>query len=82
MTAQTPSKLLLQREMRTKIPTIQPVKIKDAIDSEVRKKDSSKKAKAKEYIDKTRHAKSRNLAVEDEVLVTEKKKKQVFDTVW
>ena len=74
MTGQTPSKLFLQREMRTKIPTIQPVKIKDAIDSKVRKKDSSKKDKAKEYIDKTRHTKPRNLAVGDEILVTQKRK--------
>lgn len=74
MTGQTPSKLLLQREMRTKIPTIQLAKIKDAIDSEVRKKDGSEKAKAKEYIDKTRHAKSRNLEVGDEVLLTQKRK--------
>ena len=82
MTGQTPAKLLLQREMRTKIPTIQPAKVKDGsrMDSEVRNKDSSEKAKAKEYTDKTRHAKTRNLAVGDEVLVTQKRK--VFHTVW
>ena len=75
MTGQTPAKLLLQRGMRTKIPTIQPAKVKDGsrMDSEVRNKDSSEKAKAKEYTDKTRHAKTRNLAVGDEVLVTQKK---------
>jgi alpha-tubulin suppressor-like RCC1 family protein len=84
MTGQTPAKLLLQREMRTKIPTIQPTKVQDGsrIDSEVRNKDSSEKTKAKEYTDKTRHAKTRKLAVGDEVLVTLKRKKQVFHTVW
>jgi hypothetical protein len=76
MTGQTPAKLLLQREMRTKIPTIQPAKVKDGsrMDAEVRNKDSSEKAKTKEYTDKTRHAKTRNLAVGDEVLVTQKRK--------
>jgi hypothetical protein len=77
MTGQTPAKLLLQREMRTKIPTIQPAKVKDGsrMDSEVRNKDSSEKAKAKEYTNtETRHAKTRNLAVGDEVLVTQKRK--------
>jgi hypothetical protein len=71
MTGQTPAKLLLQRKMRTKIPTIQPAKVKDGsrMDSEGRNKDSSEKAKAKEYTDKTR-----NLAVGDKVLVTQKRK--------
>ena len=52
MTGQTPAKLLLQRETRTKLPT----KVRDTsrMDSEVRNKDSSEKAKAKEYTD-TRH---------------------------
>ena len=71
MTGQTPAKLLFQRELRTKIPSIQLCDL--ASDSELRKQDTIAKAKAKNYTDKTRYASHRTLQIGDQVLVTQKR---------
>ena len=71
MTGQTPSSLLINREIRTKLPSI-PRQSND--DTDVRKKDKEEKEKGKKYTDSKRKAKARNLQVRDKVLVTQKHK--------
>ena len=71
MTGQTPSSLLMNREIRTKLPSI-PRQSND--DTDVRKKDKEEKEKGKKYTDLKRKAKTRNLQVGDKVLVTQKHK--------
>ena len=70
MTGETPAKLLMQRELRTKLPSV-PAK-KNTKDSIVRSKDAKEKDKAKAYADRKRHASHRNLKIGDFVLVTQR----------
>ena len=71
MTGQTPSSLLMNREIRTKLPSI-PRQSND--DTDVRMKDKEEKEKGKKYTDLKRKAKTRNLQMGDKVLVTQKHK--------
>ena len=71
MTGQTPSSLLVNREIRTKLPSIAR---QSSDDTDVRKKDKEEKEKGKKYTDLQRKAKTRNLQVGDKVLVTQKHK--------
>lgn len=70
MTGETPAKLLMQRDLRTKLPSI-PTQ-ETLTDSIVRAKDVKEKAKAKAYADGKRHASSRNLKTGDFVFVTQR----------
>ena len=54
MTAETPAKLLMHRELQTKTPSIQAQR--NTSDSIVRAMDAQEKVKAKEYVDRKRHA--------------------------
>ena len=71
MAGQTPSSLLMNRKIRTKLPSI-PRQSND--DTDVRKKDKEEKEKGKKYTDSKRKAKTRNLQLGDKVLVTQKHK--------
>ncbi|CAB4041779.1 Transposon Tf2-9 poly, partial [Paramuricea clavata] len=74
ITGQSPAKLLMKRELRTKIPAISTVDQPTDWHEEVRRKDDNEKSKAKAYTDKKRHAAERKLIVGDKVLVKQKKK--------
>ena len=70
MTSETPAKLLMQRELQTKLPSV-PTQ-KTVADPIVRAKDAKEKVKAKAYADRKRHAFKRNLKIGDFVLVTQR----------
>ena len=71
MTGKTPSSLLMNREIKTKLPSV----VRQSHDAtDVRKKDKEEKEKGKKYTDSKRKAMTRNLQVGDKVLVTQKHK--------
>ncbi|CAB3985042.1 Transposon Tf2-9 poly, partial [Paramuricea clavata] len=69
MTGRTPSSLLMNREVKTKLPSFEQ---QTNDETETRKKDEEEKEKAKKYTDKKRKASPRNLEVGNKVLVTQK----------
>ena len=71
MTGKTPSFLLMNRNIKTKIPSIARQLNQGP---NVKKKDKEEKEKEKKYTDAKRKAKTRNLQVGDKVLVTQKHK--------
>lgn len=71
MTGRTPSSMLMNREIKTKLPSIAS---QSTAETQVRKTDKEEKEKSKEYTDSKRKAKPRNLKVGDKVLVTQKHK--------
>ena len=73
MTGKTPSFLLMNRDIKTKIPSIAR-QSNQGLD--VQKKDKEEKEKDNKYTDTNKKAKTRNLQVEDKVLVTQKHKKK------
>ena len=70
MNGHTPAMLLLQRELRTKLPSLKTEHAPN--DAKVRTTDAKAKQKAKEYADRRRNATARNLNVGDWVLVKQK----------
>ena len=71
-TGQTPSQLLMGRKLRTKIPVwIEAPKEKEHLEARLRNKDM--KQKQREYGDKRRRAKERNIKQGDKVLIQQKK---------
>ena len=66
-TGKTPSTLLVQRELRTKLPALPTEEIND--DSATRQADRTSKQKGKEYADSRRHAKPKDIQPGDYVLV-------------
>ena len=71
MTGKTPSSLLMNTEIKTKLPSV----VRQSNDAtDVRKKDKAEKERGKKYMDSRRKAKTRNLQVGDKVLVTQKHK--------
>ena len=77
MTGQTPAQLLLNRELRTKIPSLNSdivdIQGNDAQgnDAVTRQTDAQAKEKAKKYTDEKRHASPRNLKTGDLALVSQ-----------
>ena len=74
MTGQTPTQLLFNRELKTKIPSL----TSDIVDTQgnyavTRQTDAQAKEKAKKYTDEKRHASPRNLKTGDLVLVSQRK---------
>lgn len=69
MTGRTPSSLLMNREVKTKLPSFEQ---QTNDETETRKKDEEEKEKSKKYTDKKRKASPRNLEVGNKVLVTQK----------
>ena len=69
MTGETPAKLLMHRELQTKLPSIPTPKTIDPI---IREKDAKEKAKAKAYAGSKQHASKTNLKIGDFVLVTQR----------
>jgi len=66
MTGKTPSFLLMNREIKTKLPSV----VRQSNNAtDVRKKDKEEKEKAKKYTDSKRKASTRKLQVGDKVLV-------------
>ncbi|CAB4029974.1 Hypothetical predicted protein [Paramuricea clavata] len=72
ITKETPAKLLMNRELRTKIPSITGKKQVD--DDKLRKTDRMTKEKYKQYADTGREAKKKNLKQGDFVLLQQKHK--------
>ena len=65
MTSKTPSSLLMNREIKTKLPSL----VRHSNDAtDVRKKDKEEKEKGKKYMDLKRKAKTRNLKWETRYL--------------
>jgi len=79
-TGYTPSRLLMGRVIKTKLPTLIP-KATGKAHAMARKKNKEAKQKAKEYADKRRRAKERQVKVGDKVLFAQDKSttKQPFD---
>lgn len=70
-TGETPSQLLMQRELKTKLPS-QVMTIPLFNDLDVRRVDEQSKKKGKEYADARRNAKEKNIKPGDYVLVQQK----------
>ena len=75
MTGRTPSSLLINREVKTKLPNIEQ---QTNDETETRKKDEEK---SKDYTDKKRKASVRNLQVGNKVLVTQEHRNK-FSTMF
>ena len=73
MTGKTPSFLLMNRDIKTKIPSIAR-QSNQGPDVQKKDKEEKEKEKEKKYTDAKRKAKTRNLQVGDKVLVTQKHK--------
>ena len=71
-TGKSPSQLLMNRELKTKVPNIDSVK-KGSSDNSVEEIDTAEKVKHKKYADKRRRARDRSINVGDQVLVKQKK---------
>ncbi|XP_028397227.1 uncharacterized protein K02A2.6-like [Dendronephthya gigantea] len=72
-TGETPSQLLMQRELKTKLPsTSQVINLPQFNDLEVRHTDAQSKKKGKEYADARRNAKEKKIKSGDYVLVQQK----------
>ena len=76
----TPSRLLMGRVMKTKIPCLIP-KVVGNVHTKAKEKNKEAKQKAKMYADKRRRAKDRKVNVGDKVLIAQEKStvKQPFD---
>ena len=76
-TGKSPSKLLMGKELKTKIPNIDSVCTgsddQSAFDESIREIDAAEKLKHKTYADIRRRARDRKLKVGDQVLVKQKK---------
>ena len=70
----TPSNLMFNREMRTKLPEMRTVEKENVFKEEIRDRDNIYKEKMKEYVDRSRKAVENDLKVGDEVLVKNDKK--------
>ena len=79
-TGHTPSRLLMGRIIKTKIPTLIPDASGD-VHEEVKRRIRHSKRRAKQYADKRRRAKDRDVQVGDRVLIAQDKStvKQPFD---
>ena len=78
-TGETPSQLLMQRELRTKLPC-QELPTASEKDLEIRQTDRESKKKGKEYADARRRAKEKNVQAGDFVLVQQKHRNKFSTT--
>lgn len=69
-TGETPAMMLMQRDLRTKLPSISPDKPLD--DTKARKSDAKAKSQAKEYADSKRKAKIKEFKAGDLVLLQQR----------
>ena len=70
-TGETPSQLLMQRELKTKLPS-QITRVPQFNDLDIRRIDEQSKKKGKEYADARRNAKTKNIQPGEYVLVQQK----------
>ncbi len=78
-TGETPSQLLMQRELRAK-PPCQELPTASEEDLEIRQTDRESKKKGKEYADARRRAKEKNVQAGDFVLVQQKHRNKFSTT--
>ncbi len=76
---QTPSQLLMQRELRTKLPC-QELSTASEEDLQIRQTDRKSKKKGKEYADARRRAKEKNVQAGDFVIVQQKHRNKFSTT--
>ena len=70
-TGETPSQLLMQRELKTKLPS-QITSVPQFNDLDIRRVDEQSKKKGKEYADARRNAKTKNIQPGEHVIVQQK----------
>ena len=68
-TGQSPASLMMERKIKTKLPTIVIAPPTSARHQQAMERDTLSKAKLKTYVDRHRRAKHRQLQVGDRVLV-------------